>query len=165
MERLWAPWRLEYVKDAAERKEEVCVFCGAVSADMAEEDSLVVHRGPHTITMLNKYPYNNGHLMVAPLRHLAELSALSTEESHEIFRLITHSVKILKKVFNPDGFNIGINLGRSAGAGIVGHLHWHVVPRWNGDTNFMPVLADVKVIPEHLSQTLSTLRPHFEKIE
>ncbi len=116
------------------------------------------------MTMLNKYPYNNGHLMVAPLRHLAELEELTREESLEIFRLITHAVKVIKELFGPDGFNIGINLGRSAGAGIVEHLHWHVVPRWNGDTNFMPVLADVKIIPEHLSKTLSTLRPHFEKI-
>ncbi len=162
MERLWAPWRLEYVKSADERNKEECIFCVAKEDD---RNSLLIHRGEHTVTMLNKYPYNNGHLMVAPIRHLAELEGLTEEETLEIQKLTTHAVKVLKKLFNPDGFNIGLNIGRSAGAGIVGHLHWHVVPRWNGDTNFMPVLADVKIIPEHLSQTLSTLRPHFEKIE
>ncbi len=150
------------MKEASEEHKE-CIFCKAHSG-RGEDDSLLVHIGAHTITMLNKYPYNNGHLMVAPIRHLAELEELTREETLEVFGIITHAVKVIKELFCPDGFNIGINLGRSAGAGIVEHLHWHVVPRWNGDTNFMPVLADVKIIPEHLSQTLSTLRPHFEKI-
>ena len=162
MERLWAPWRLEYVKDAGKASERGCIFCAARDGNY---DSLLLHRGEHTLTMLNKYPYNNGHLMVAPRRHIAELEAMTEAESLEVFKLLGHAIKVMKRLFNPQGFNVGLNIGRSAGAGIADHLHWHIVPRWDGDTNFMPVLADVKVIPEHLLNTLSTLRPHFEKID
>lgn len=147
---LWAPWRLEYVSSADEQ--EGCIFCRAAEAPKAA-DSLVVHRGENAFVMLNRFPYSSGHLMVAPFRHLGELSALSAEEAAEIHSLSVRALEVLTTLFQPQGFNIGWNLGRSAGAGVVDHVHEHVVPRWQGDTNFMPVLADVRVIPEHLQKT------------
>jgi ATP adenylyltransferase len=149
MERIWAPWRLEYVQSADEQTG--CVFCHAVGLD--DEEGLVVHRGAVAFVVLNKYPYTGGHLMVAPYRHCGELSDLTGEEVLEVHRLVTTAVAVLGEVMQPQGFNLGWNLGRIAGAGIADHVHEHVVPRWAGDTNFMPVLADVKVMPEHLSET------------
>jgi ATP adenylyltransferase len=147
---LWAPWRLEYVSSASEQTG--CIFCRAAAAPDAA-DSLVVHRGGSAFVMLNRFPYSSGHLMVAPLRHVGYLGELSAEEAAEIHSLSVRALEVLTALFKPDGFNIGWNLGRSAGAGIVDHVHEHVVPRWQGDTNFMPVLADVRVIPEHLQTT------------
>jgi ATP adenylyltransferase len=147
---LWAPWRLEYVSSADEQ--EGCIFCRAAEAPDGA-DSLVVHRGENAFVMLNRFPYSSGHLMVAPFRHLGELGALSAEEAAEIHSLSVRALEVLATLFQPQGFNIGWNLGRSAGAGVVDHVHEHVVPRWQGDTNFMPVLADVRVIPEHLQTT------------
>jgi ATP adenylyltransferase len=149
MERLWAPWRLEYIRSADEQ--EGCVFCRAAAA--GDEDGLVVHRGEHALVVLNKYPYASGHLMVAPYRHEAEFGELTTDEALEIHRLAAAGLGALAETMRPQGFNIGWNLGRIAGAGIVDHVHLHVVPRWAGDTNFMPVLADVKVMPEALEDT------------
>jgi ATP adenylyltransferase len=148
---LWAPWRLEYVSSASEQTG--CVFCRAVAAPPGDADSLVVHRGETVFVMLNRFPYSSGHLMVAPIRHVGSLGELSAQEAAEIHSLSTRAVEVLGTLFEPDGFNIGWNLGRSAGAGVVDHVHEHVVPRWQGDTNFMPVLADVRVIPEHLQAT------------
>lgn len=153
---LWAPWRLEYVKQADQQ--EGCVFCDEVSGALPEEESLLVHRGAAAIAILNKYPYSSGHLMVAPSRHLGSLGDLTDEEALEVHRLSVTAVETLGTVYEPDGFNIGWNLGRAAGAGIADHVHLHVVPRWSGDTNFMPVLADVKVLPEHLLATRDQLR-------
>ena len=147
---LWAPWRLEYVSSASEQTG--CVFCRAVAAP-DDADSLVVHRGETAFVMLNRFPYSSGHLMVAPIRHVGDLGELSAPEAAEIHSLGVRAVEVLTILFQPDGFNIGWNLGRSAGAGVVDHVHEHVVPRWQGDTNFMPVLADVRVIPEHLQAT------------
>jgi ATP adenylyltransferase len=147
---LWAPWRLEYVSSADEQ--DGCIFCRAAAAP-DDADSLLVHRGASAFVMLNRFPYSSGHLMVAPLRHIGDLSALSAEEAAEIHSLSVRALEVLTTLFQPDGFNIGWNLGRSAGAGVVDHVHEHVVPRWQGDTNFMPVLADVRVIPEHLKAT------------
>jgi ATP adenylyltransferase len=147
---LWAPWRLEYVSSAD--KQTGCIFCRAAAAP-DDADSLVVHRGGSAFVMLNRFPYSSGHLMVAPLRHVGDLGALSAEEAAEIHSLSVRALEVLAALFQPDGFNIGWNLGRSAGAGVVDHVHEHVVPRWQGDTNFMPVLADVRVIPEHLQAT------------
>jgi ATP adenylyltransferase len=149
MERLWAPWRLEYIRSADEQQG--CVFCRAAAA--GDEDGLVVHRGKHALVVLNKYPYASGHLMVAPYRHEAEFGELTTDEALEIHRLAAAGLGALAETMRPQGFNIGWNLGRIAGAGIVDHVHLHVVPRWAGDTNFMPVLADVKVMPEALEDT------------
>ncbi|HKN63754.1 MAG TPA: HIT domain-containing protein [Gaiellaceae bacterium] len=150
MERLWAPWRLEYVQHADENDE--CVFCRAAALP-EDEPELVIHRGELAFVLLNKFPYASGHLMVAPYRHGSAFDDLGEEEALETHRLAVEAIAALQAVFAPEGFNVGWNLGRVAGAGIVDHGHLHVVPRWNGDTNFMPVLADVKVIPEHLLET------------
>jgi len=147
---LWAPWRLAYVAQAGEQ--DGCVFCQEASGELGDE-SLVVRRGERALVLLNKYPYASGHLMVAPLRHVAELEHLDEAEVLELHRLLAQSVEALRAVYRPDAFNAGWNLGAVAGGSIVGHLHEHLVPRWSGDTNFMPVLADVKVLPEHLRET------------
>jgi ATP adenylyltransferase len=150
---LWAPWRLEYVQSADEQPG--CVFCLARDGD--DEERLVVRRGARVLVVLNKFPYASGHLMVAPARHVGELGELDDEEALELHRLATQALAALGRAFSPDGYNLGWNLGRVAGAGIVDHVHLHVVPRWTGDTNFMPVLADVKVLPEHLTATRTKL--------
>jgi ATP adenylyltransferase len=146
VERLWAPWRLEYIKSADE--ESACIFCNALGGD--DEDGLVVHRGAHAFALLNKFPYASGHFMVAPLRHVGEFGDLEDDEVLEIQRLASSGMGALAEVYAPQGYNLGWNLGRIAGAGVLDHVHMHAVPRWAGDTNFMPVLADVKVLPEHL---------------
>jgi ATP adenylyltransferase len=146
---LWAPWRLEYVQNADE--EPGCVFCRALEGD--DEERLVVHRGSRAFVVLNKFPYSSGHFMVAPQRHVGDFGGLDDEEVVEIQRLADRGMDALRKLYGPDGFNLGWNLGRVAGAGVIDHVHLHVVPRWSGDTNFMPVLADVKVLPEHLLET------------
>ena len=153
---LWAPWRLEYIQQADEL--EGCVFCQEASGGLAAEASLLVHRGSCTIAILNKFPYSSGHLLVAPIRHEGELRGLTADEVVELHRLAVAGVDALGAVYGPGGFNLGWNLGRAAGAGIADHVHLHVVPRWVGDTNFMPVLADVKVLPEHLLETRERLR-------
>ena len=146
---LWAPWRLEYIANADEQPG--CVFCEAVT--QSDEDGLVLHRGVTAFALLNKYPYASGHLMVAPYRHVADFAELDDAETLELHRLASSGIAALAETFTPQGYNLGWNLGRIAGAGIVDHVHLHVVPRWAGDTNFMPVLADVKVLPEHLDAT------------
>jgi ATP adenylyltransferase len=153
---LWAPWRLEYIQQADEL--EGCVFCLEASAALAEPESLLVRREHAAIAVLNKFPYSSGHLLVSPIRHVGQLGDLSNEEALEIHRLAVGGVEALDSVYGPAGFNLGWNLGRAAGAGIADHVHLHVVPRWHGDTNFMPVLADVKVLPEHLLETRDRLR-------
>jgi ATP adenylyltransferase len=154
---LWAPWRLEYVQSADE--EPGCVFCLALEGD--DEERLVVRRGPRAFVVLNKFPYSSGHLMVAPRRHVGEFGALDDDEVVEIHRLAARGMRALGELYGPDGFNLGWNLGRVAGAGVVDHVHLHVVPRWSGDTNFMPVLADVKVLPEHLQETRRKLAERY----
>jgi ATP adenylyltransferase len=146
---LWAPWRLEYVEQADESTR--CIFC-------EPEETLVLHRGPLAFALLNRFPYTSGHLMVAPLRHVGEYDALTDAEALEIHHLATAGLDALRAVYSPHGHNLGWNLGRIAGAGIVEHVHLHVVPRWSGDTNFMPVLADVRVIPEALEESARRLR-------
>jgi ATP adenylyltransferase len=153
---LWAPWRLEYIKRADE--EEGCVFCLEAAGNLDDHESLVVRRGEVAVALLNKYPYSSGHLMAAPARHVGDFAELTDEEALEIHALAREAVGTLGRVYGPDGFNLGWNLGRAAGAGIADHVHLHVVPRWSGDTNFMPALAAVKVIPEHLLETRDRLR-------
>ena len=157
---LWAPWRLEYIKRADEL--EGCVFCVEATGELPAEESLLVRCGESAIAILNKYPYSSGHLMVAPRRHVGSLAELTDEEALEVHRLSVASVDVLGRVYGPGGFNLGWNLGHVAGAGIADHVHLHVVPRWSGDTNFMPVLADVKVLPEHLLETRDRLRTAWE---
>jgi ATP adenylyltransferase len=150
---LWAPWRLEYIRQADEL--EGCVFCTAARGP--DEATLVVHRGSHAFVLLNRFPYSSGHLMVAPYRHVGDFAELADEEALEAHRLAADGMTALAATYAPHGHNVGWNLGRAAGAGIVDHVHLHVVPRWGGDTNFMPVLADVKVLPEHLDETRARL--------
>lgn len=153
--RIWAPWRLEYVGEAG--AQEGCVFCLETDG-VLEAASLVVHRGEAAIVVLNKFPYSSGHLMVAPTRHVGELADLSPSEAAETHALTVEAMRVLGHVYAPDAFNVGWNLGAAAGGSISSHLHEHVVPRWAGDTNFMPVLADIKVLPEHLLATRDKLR-------
>jgi len=153
MERLWAPWRLEYVQSADEA--EGCFLCRAAEAGAGDE--LVVHRGERAFVVLNKFPYASGHLLVAPYRHGVAFEELSQDDALEIHRLAGAGLAALRETYAPEGFNLGWNVGRIAGAGVPDHVHLHVVPRWAGDTNFMPVLADVKVIPEHLAATRERL--------
>ena len=159
MKQLWAPWRSEYIK--ADKKDE-CLFCTATSK--GPKDGLVIFDGSLSLVMLNKYPYNSGHLMVSPKRHVSRLDDLTPEESIDLFRLLRHSSATLTKELNPEGFNIGMNIGKAAGAGIDAHLHMHVVPRWNGDTSYMPLLSDTKVVSEHIEATYTRLKPLFERI-
>jgi len=150
---LWAPWRLEYVGSADEQ--EGCIFCLALEGD--DEEGFVVRRGDRAFALLNKFPYASGHLMIAPVRHVGELAELGDDEVLEVHRLADQAMGALAAVYAPQGYNLGWNLGRIAGAGITDHVHMHLVPRWAGDTNFMPVLADVKVLPEHLAETRGKL--------
>ena len=151
---LWAPWRLEYVKSADEHQG--CFFCNAAAGD--DPDGLVVVRAERALVLLNKFPYASGHVLVAPSRHVGDFGDVSDEEALEVHRLTAAAMTALAETYGPQGYNVGWNLGRIAGAGVVDHVHLHVVPRWAGDTNFMPVLADVKVLPEHLEETQKRVR-------
>ena len=149
MKQLWAPWRLEYIKQADEQ--DGCIFCSAHEGE--DEEGLVVQRAAQAFVVLNKFPYASGHLMIAPVRHVGELAELEDDEVLGIHRLASQGMGALAEVYGPQGYNLGWNLGRIAGAGVTDHIHLHLVPRWSGDTNFMPVLADVKVLPEHLAES------------
>lgn len=154
---LWAPWRMEYILG---KKGENCIFCLPRNTT-GDKKRLVLYRSRFSFVLMNHFPYNNGHLMVAPFVHAASLEALDHEAYHDLFDLLRTSLSALEKCFHPDGFNVGINLGKAAGAGVEHHLHIHVVPRWQGDTNFMPVVGDVRVMPELLIETYHRLRPYF----
>ncbi|UCG55333.1 MAG: HIT domain-containing protein [Dehalococcoidia bacterium] len=160
MEYLWAPWRIEYVKKARDEKKGGCILCSKTTKKN-DSTNLILYRGQYCFIMMNSYPYNSGHLMIAPYRHVANLEDLNNEERDENFALVSRSVAIEKRVLKADGFNIGINLGRIAGAGIDKHIHIHVVPRWLGDTNFMPVVADIKVVNEAIKDTYNRLVDEF----
>ncbi len=151
---LWAPWRLEYIASADEQPG--CVFCDALGGD--DEAKLVVHRGERAFVLLNKFPYSSGHLIIAPARHVGDFGELAEEEVVEVHRLASSGLGALSAAYGAQGYNLGWNLGRIAGAGVVDHVHLHVVPRWAGDTNFMPVLTDTKVMPEYLEETRRKLR-------
>lgn len=160
MDRLWAPWRLAYVT-AAQAPSIDCIFCDPRAGCDVD---LVVLRGQHAYVILNLYPYNNGHLMVVPVRHLAALEALTLDEQAELMRLARLSEMALNEAYRPQGINVGINLGKAAGAGIENHLHIHLVPRWSGDTNFMTAVGQTRVLPEDLAATVARLRPIFAKL-
>jgi len=157
MKTMWAPWRMEYILGD---KEDGCIFCKA----LAVQDNLTLYKGNMTMVVMNKFPYINGHLLVATTKHISTLNQLGKGEMGDLLETVEQSVGILKKAMSPDGFNIGLNLGKVAGAGVEEHLHFHIVPRWFGDTNALTVFADVRVIPEHLLATYNNLKPYFDKL-
>jgi ATP adenylyltransferase len=159
--RIWAPWRLKYVKDASKDSGEECIFCSKPEAG-DDEANLIVHRGERCFVILNLFPYTNGHLMVAPYDHIGSLPEVEPETVAEMMSLAQQGIRVLGDVYGPRGFNVGCNQGRVAGAGVEHHIHMHVVPRWGGDTNFMPVLADTRVMPQTLEQSYEALRGAFD---
>jgi ATP adenylyltransferase len=160
MEQLWSPWRMEYLEAARDRASEGCVFCDLLAEDDAENARILARDGLAFVA-LAKYPYNPGHLLVLPLRHTGELEDVTPAEHSAIAALLQRSIRALREAADPHGFNVGLNLGRVAGAGIPEHLHWHLVPRWGGDTNFMPVIGQTRVLPELLVETYRRLAPRF----
>lgn len=157
MERIWAPWRIEYI---LQEKPQGCILCENPGEDK-DEPNYILHRGDKNFIIMNRYPYNPGHLLVAPYRHVGNLEELTEEERNEHFELVSRSISVLRAAFNPGGFNIGANLGKVAGAGIDDHFHSHIVPRWQGDVNYMPVVADVRVMPQALAETYRKLKGAF----
>jgi len=162
MQHLWAPWRNEFIKGP---KPEGCFFCAAAAADPSQDaDYLVLARRDLALVILNRFPYNNGHLMVAPTAHLANLEELPPATANEVMALSQRALRVLRQVLSPHGFNLGINGGKVAGAGVADHVHQHVVPRWDGDTNFMPILADTKILNESLTTSYQELRAGFDRL-
>jgi ATP adenylyltransferase len=159
---LWAPWRMEFIRAD---KPKGCIFCDFPAAPPSEDRAnLLVHRSAHAFTCLNRYPYNSGHLMVIPRAHVSDLAALSAEQHADLQDELRRAVAVVKKVYAPEGMNVGMNLGKAAGAGIADHLHWHVVPRWVGDNNFMPVLADQRVVVEALDEAWGRVSAGFAAV-
>jgi ATP adenylyltransferase len=163
MKNLWAPWRMEYILKEKRGESEPCIFCHRIQ-QTSDKKNLILHRAASSFIIMNRYPYNNGHLMVVPYQHTGEMKKLQQTEISELFSLINLSMEALNTVMIPHGYNIGMNLGRVAGAGIEDHLHFHIVPRWTGDTNFMPVLTDTKVVSEALDKTYDKLLTSLQKI-
>ncbi len=161
MKNLWAPWRMAYI--LSDQKGGSCIFCPGNDRDQ-DEARLILYVGSLSTVMMNRFPYNNGHLLVAPIQHVHGLDQLSDEESLDLLLMVRRSIDILKNIMDPEGFNVGLNLGRVAGAGMENHMHFHIVPRWNGDTNYMTVLGEVRVIPEHIKETYKKLRTEFDKL-
>ena len=163
MKRLWTPWRLPYILGEEERVEG-CLFCQVAQMDK-DRETYVLHRAEQCFVILNRYPYNNGHLMVVPYRHVPSLEDLSSETAGQLMTWVQHSLAILREVYQPDGFNMGVNEGHAAGAGIEEHVHFHIVPRWAGDSNYMSVVGDTRVIPELLETSFEQLAPRFAALE
>lgn len=165
MEKLWSPWRSQYIESfKSDEDKSKCIFCGMVNLDPANMDNLLIDNDKNTFTVLNLYPYNNGHLMIVPKKHTNDFSGLTEAEVLESMLKLQLAEKALREVLNPHGFNIGANIGRVAGAGIEEHIHFHIVPRWNGDTNFMPVVGSVKVISQDLSETKVKLLKAYKNL-
>ncbi len=160
MKHLWSPWRIDYILGP---KPDTCIFCLPSGRD-EDEERLILYRGEHSFVIMNKFPYNTGHLMVTPYRHVMDLCLLEKHESHEIMDLMQFCVQVLNKHYKCHGINAGLNLGEAAGAGIREHLHFHLVPRWHGDSSFMAVIDEVRVMPEHLSVTYNALKPYFNAL-
>ena len=157
MEQIWAPWRMEYIQT---KKTNGCFLCEKPKQD-SDEANHILFRGEKNFVIMNSYPYNPGHLMIVPYRHIGSLEELTGAELKEHFDIVNRSIKVLRQVFSPTGFNLGINIGKVAGAGVADHIHTHIVPRWQGDTNFMPVISDVRVVPEALAATYQKMRGKF----
>lgn len=164
MDQLWAPWRMSYIKNVDNHENEGCIFC-TKPAETRDKENLILHRGKYTFVLMNLFPYNNGHLMVIPYQHTSDMLDLPPETATEMWDNLCHCKKALSAACHPDAFNIGMNIGRSAGAGIDQHVHMHIVPRWNGDTNFMPVIGKTKVISQGIDETWESLRPYFASVE
>lgn len=163
MDQLWAPWRAAYLSAAKpDTENDLCFICQGLAAN-EDHSQLILQRAPRSVVMLNRFPYNNGHLLVAPRAHKGQLSEFDPEELLQTMETVREMVRLLDRALRPDGYNIGVNLGRVAGAGLPGHLHWHVVPRWHGDTNFMPILADTKVIAQSLDALYDLLRTRLQE--
>ncbi|MFO7987707.1 MAG: HIT domain-containing protein [Desulfatiglandaceae bacterium] len=160
MQVLWAPWRMEYI--LSDQKAAGCIFCPGENRSQ-DRERLILCVGRLTMVIMNRFPYINGHLLVAPVRHVSELAMLSDEEMQDLLWMVRNAVEILKTQMRPEGFNVGLNMGKVAGAGVEEHMHFHIVPRWEGDHNYMTVLGEVRVIPEHIRETYRKLLPHFEK--
>ncbi len=160
MEILWTPWRMQYIKSTLEKSDK-CIFCELPKKK--DKDALIVYRGKYNYVVLNAFPYNSGHVMIVPYRHVSTVEDMTDEELFETMKILRIVLKVLREEYKPEGFNVGWNIGRAAGAGIPGHVHVHVVPRWAGDANFMTVTASVKVLPEALSETWERLRRGFER--
>ena len=162
MERIWSPWRMAYIQAAKEQGEDGgCIFCD-LPAEGDDKRTMILARGELAFVIVNSFPYNPGHLMVAPFRHVGAFTSLEVAELADVDALVARSIRALEQEMEPHGYNLGMNLGRVAGAGIPDHVHWHLVPRWNGDTNFMPVVGQTRVLPELLEETYARLRPRFE---
>lgn len=165
MKNLWSPWRSQYIESFKEEQSDgKCIFCEAAQKDPSDVNNLLVRKSQNIIVVMNLYPYNNGHLMVLPKRHIGSLEEITKEESHELIDELMLAEKVLQKIYAPQGFNIGANLGRAGGAGIEDHIHFHILPRWNGDTNFMPVIGEVKVISQDLADTRKKLLAGYDEI-
>ncbi len=160
MTHLWSPWRMDYITNRSDSDQ--CPFCLALE-DPPQEKSLIVHRGKKSFVMLNRYPYTSGHMMVLPYQHLESLADLDQETRAEMMEFIQQSCSVLEKIYHPEGFNVGLNLGSAAGAGLPKHLHWHIVPRWVGDTNYMTTVGGVRVIPESLEDTTRKVTDQWQK--
>jgi len=160
MNHIWAPWRIKYIRSP---KHNGCIFCD-FPKENRDEERLILYRGKHAFVIMNNYPYNPGHVMIAPYRHVGEWEELTDEELLDIMKLSQLMIKALKRAMKPQGFNMGANIGCVAGAGVKDHVHLHIVPRWNGDTNFMPVIADTKVIPESLQEAYNELKKALKEI-
>lgn len=161
MERLWAPWRIEYIR----REGSGCFLCEVLKKKKNETETLIIEKGAKAFTIMNRYPYNNGHLMIVPIRHLSSVEYLDDEEILEIHRLLNRAIKAINWTMKPQGFNIGINQGQIAGAGVAGHIHLHLVPRWQGDTNFMPIISNIKVVSEALQETYKKIKEGLSRLD
>lgn len=167
MDRLWTPWRYQYISgagatgDGEEREDDLCVFCRIASDEQSDESNFVVHRASHNFVLLNLYPYTSGHLMIVPYAHAAEVDALPKETSDELMDLAKRAQGVLREAYRPEGFNLGMNLGKAAGAGVAGHVHLHALPRWTGDVNFMSTVGETRVLPEDLPITYQRLKGKF----
>jgi ATP adenylyltransferase len=163
MKRLWAPWRAKYIENFSQEEDRKCLFCEKASS-RNDKENFILYRSKECYIIMNLFPYNSGHIMIVPYKHTADINELSDEENLDIMRTIRKGIQALTKALKPHGFNIGANLGRVSGAGIAEHIHFHIVPRWNGDTNFMPIIGDTKVISEHIEDTYKKLKIALDEL-